>query len=45
MKKKNNILEKIKLGDRFYTPNLKIYNSKKLRAFFNSKGIKKNKFS
>ena len=40
--KKNNILEKIKLGDRFYTPNLEIYNSKKFRAFFNSKGIKKN---
>ncbi len=38
--KGNNIIKKIKVGDRFYTPYKELENSKKNRAIFNSKGLK-----
>ena len=39
--KGNNIINKIKPGDRFYTPQKEIANSKKKRTIFTSKGLKK----
>ena len=39
--KGNNIINKIKPGDRFYTPQKEIINSKKKRTIFTSKGLKK----
>ena len=38
--KDNNILAKIKVGDRFVTPTDKIFLSKKIRPKYNSKGLK-----
>jgi methionyl-tRNA formyltransferase len=38
-----NILNKIKVGDRFFTPINEISDSKSNRTFFNSKGLKKKK--
>ena len=37
-----NIIKKIKEGDRFYTSLEYLENAKKFRAFFDSKGIKKD---
>jgi len=39
--KGNNIINKIKLGDRFYTPQNELDNSKKIRTIFTSKRLKK----
>ena len=39
--KGNNIINKIKPGDRFYTPQNELDNSKKIRTIFTSKGLKK----
>ncbi len=39
--KGNNIINKIKPGDRFYTPKNELDNSKKIRTIFASKGLKK----
>ena len=41
-KNKKNIINKIKVGDRFHTPLNKIMIARKKRNFFNSKGLKKN---
>ena len=38
-----NILNKIKVGDRFFTPVNEISESKRNRTFFNSRGLKKKK--
>ena len=39
-KKGNNIISKIKAGDRFYSPYEELEKSKKNKTFFNSKGLK-----
>ena len=39
-KKGNNIISKIKVGDRFYTPYEELEKSKKKRTIFDSKGLK-----
>ena len=39
-KKGNNIISKIKVGDRFYTPYKELEKSKKIRTMYNSKGLK-----
>ena len=39
-KKGNNIISKIKVGDRFYTPYEELEKSKKIRTMYNSKGLK-----
>lgn len=39
-KKGNNIISKIKAGDRFYTPYGELEKSKKIKTIFNSKGLK-----
>tara|TARA_B110000211_G_scaffold228514_1_gene284865 strand:+ start:22468 stop:23493 length:1026 start_codon:yes stop_codon:yes gene_type:complete len=41
--KGENIISKIKQGDRFYTPINILENAKNYRAFFDAKGLKKNK--
>jgi methionyl-tRNA formyltransferase len=40
--KGRNILEKIKVGDRFFTPHNELELSKKNKTVYNSKGLKKN---
>ena len=37
----NNIIQKIKVGDRFYTPFQEIEKSKSTKTIFNTKGLKK----
>lgn len=39
-KKGNNIISKIKVGDRFYTPYEELEKSKKIRTIYNFKGLK-----
>ena len=40
--KGNNILNKIKPGDRFFTPSTKLDNARSKRIYYNSYGLKKN---
>ena len=39
-KKGNNIISKIQVGDRFYTPHEELEKSKKIRTTYNSRGLK-----
>ena len=39
--KGKNVIKKVKVGDRFYTPNKELEKSKITKTFFNSKGLYK----